>query len=442
MEASIYAEVPLSESSQLSVSLPLFATTKNEAFAEITTTGPMGKAMLTAMSVRSIRAWPAHKGRHSSGCGRQPEERTISLHRPDGNPLNKFFPVIVTAAVLASTGCSGGSSAKSSETPSASPASAPAAFTASATCEQLFDKGDDGRFYKAVSLLGSLPDELTISDVTVAVISAGDLKYIAGTANEELQPLIAALVTELEAVAPGPNMIQAAEVQAAVTGIHEICPSQAKDHADDKAAKAAEDKETADIAAKKAADEAAAKAAAEVAAAEAAAAPKEYVGYGDDVVTISKHGTGAQVAVISHTGGSNFAVHTLDAALTTTDLLVNTIGNYSGTVLFDTRNRDQTTALKITAGGPWTVKLVPLASVRSFDGSAPMTGHGDDVFYYKGTAKAATFTHSGSSNIAVHTYGTRPDLLINEIGAYSGTVVVTPGLYTVTADGDWSATLK
>lgn len=34
----------------------------------------------------------------------------------------------------------------------------------------------------------------------------------------------------------------------------------------------------------------------------------------------------------------------------TTDLLVNTIGNYGGTVLFDARNREQTT-LKITAGG-------------------------------------------------------------------------------------------
>jgi hypothetical protein len=37
---------------------------------------------------------------------------------------------------------------------------------------------------------------------------------------------------------------------------------------------------------------------------------------------------------------------------------------------------------------------------------------------------------------------TRPDLLINEIGAYTGTVVWAPGLYKVTADGDWSATLK
>lgn len=86
---------------------------------------------------------------------------------------------------------------------------------------------------------------------------------------------------------------------------------------------------------------------------------------------------------------------------------------------------------------------MPLTSVRSFDGSTPMTGHGDDVFAYTGAAEAATFTHNGSSNIAVKSYGTRSDLLINEIGPYTGTVVVwAPGFCQVTADGEWSATLK
>jgi hypothetical protein len=228
-----------------------------------------------------------------------------------------------------------------------------------------------------------------------------------------------------------------------------VCPDQAKGYAEDKAVKAAVNKAAADIAARKVEEAAATKAAAEAAAAKKAAdeaaakAPEEYAGFGDDVVTITKHGTGAQVAIIQHTGGRNFAVHTLNSALSNTDLLVNTIGNYSGTVLFDARSsRGETTALKITADGSWTVKLVPLTSVRSFDGSTPMTGHGDYVFAYTGDAKAATFTHDGSRNIAVHSYGTRSDLLVNEIGPYTGTVVWTPGFYTVTADGNWSATLK
>lgn len=206
-----------------------------------------------------------------------------------------------------------------------------------------------------------------------------------------------------------------------------------------RAAAAAAKKAAEDAAAKKAADEAAAKKAAEA----EAAKPKDYSGYGDDILTITKHGTGAEAVVINHNGGSNFAVQSLDANLKSTDLLVNEIGNYSGVVLLDGRSRSgETKSLKITAGGAWTISIVALTGVKSFDGSAPITGHGDDVFYYTGPVKAATFTHTGTSNIAVQTFGTRGDLLINEIGAYTGTVVWAPGLYQVTADGDWSAALK
>lgn len=352
--------------------------------------------------------------------------------------MNKLFPAAAAAAAILLTGCGGGSSAGAS--PEAAPATTKAAFTADQTCHQLFANGDEGRMFGAVAFLTNLPDAITKSDQTQAKIFATDLEFVGNTANDEMKPLIADMAKPLNdlAAAKGTSFDFVAEpFKTAASKVVDLCPKQAKEYDDDKAAKAALAKAEADIAARKTEEAAAAKAAEE-----AAKAPKEYAGFGDDVVTITKHGTGAQVAVIQHTGGSNFAVHTLDATMDTTDLLVNTIGNYSGTVLFDTSTRDQTTALKITAGGNWTVKLVPLSSVRTFDGTAPMTGRGDDVFYYKGAAKAATFTHNGTSNIAVHTYGTRPDLLINEIGAYTGTVVWAPGLYKVTADGDWSATLK
>ncbi|MDP9998277.1 hypothetical protein [Pseudarthrobacter sulfonivorans] len=350
--------------------------------------------------------------------------------------MKKMFAAGSLAAVLALTACGG-----SDEGTSVVAVTTPSLFTVNQSCEQLFIKGDEGRLMKAIRALTGLPAEVTITNVTSAVIAAGDLEFVSGTANEEMKPLIEALVSPLKAVAPGPNTVQPAEVEAAESRILDACPAQAKDYEDDKAVEVARAKAEADIAARKAAEAASAKAAADAATA-AAAAPKEYSGAGDDIVSITKHGTGAQVAIIQHTGSSNFAVHTLDSTMDTTDLLVNEIGNYSGTVLFDARDRDETKALRITASGPWTVKLVPLTSVRSFDGSAPMTGRGDDVFAYTGSAKPATFTHDGSSNIAVKSYGTRTSLLINEIGAYTGTVVWSPGFYTVTADGNWSATLK
>lgn len=189
---------------------------------------------------------------------------------------------------------------------------------------------------------------------------------------------------------------------------------------------------------KKAADDEAAKKAAAV----EAAKPRVYTGFGDDVVKIAKHETTAEALTITHQGGRNFIVESLDASLRDVDLLVNTIGNYSGTVVMDasSHKRVQTDSLKITADGAWTITLKPMQAVKSFDGSAPIEGSGDDVFYYTGKTTSALFAHTGSRNIIVQSYGSRGDLLVNDIGAYSGRVVWAEGLYQVSADGNWSAT--
>lgn len=280
--------------------------------------------------------------------------------------------------------------------------------------------------------MASLPTEVTQANRTTAKNAAGDLEYVAKTANGTMKSLLLEMAGPLKEFGEDDRQSFDREGYAAAEKkVLDECKHQYASYLGNKVLK------------EKAAAEAAAKKAAEDAAAAAKNAPKEYAGAGDDVLTITKHDTGAQVAIITHSGWSNFAVHTLDSTLDSTDLLVNVIGNYSGTVLFDTSTRTaETTALKITADGAWTVKLVPLSSVRALDGSAPITGRGDDVFRYTGSAKAATFTHDGTSNIAVHYFGSPPDLLINEIGAYTGTVVWAPGFYQVSADGNWSATLK
>lgn len=350
--------------------------------------------------------------------------------------MNKLFPAALATATLALAGCGSGSD----NAAQSAPETTQEVLSVNETCDQLFDKGDEGRMFSAVTFLANVPEPVTETEQIKAKNLASGLESVAETANDEMKTLINDMARTLNdfASAEGTKInVNVDSFKAAGSKIIDLCPDQAEAYGDEKMKKEAKAKAAADAAAKKAADEAAAKAAAE-----AAAAPKEYAGVGDDIVTITKHDSGPQVAVITHTGGSNFAVHTLDAALANNDLLVNEIGNYKGTVLFDVMERDQTTALKITAGGSWTVTFVPLSSVRSFDGTAPMTGTGADVFRYTGAAKPATFVHDGSSNIAVHHYSTRRNLLVNEIGAYTGTVAWAPGLYTVTADGNWSATLK
>lgn len=175
----------------------------------------------------------------------------------------------------------------------------------------------------------------------------------------------------------------------------------------------------------------------------AAPVPADVVltGHGDAVIKASAlDGTGEPgVATFTHDGSSNFAVWSLDANVNQIDLLVNTIGAYKGTVLFDKQSTQHTGSLQITADGNWTVTLHSIRALRSFDATGA-TGLGDDVLIYRGDAGAATITHDGSNNFVVWTYGDQTNLVVNEIGAYNGTVRWTKGpeLVTVTADGNWS----
>ncbi|MEO7147102.1 MAG: hypothetical protein ABIW81_02160 [Terrimesophilobacter sp.] len=172
-------------------------------------------------------------------------------------------------------------------------------------------------------------------------------------------------------------------------------------------------------------------------------ADKVYSGSGDSVVKIVllDGADQAGVASITHKGSSNFAVWALDSNMTEQDLLVNKIGNYSGTVLFNLGS-DSTTSLEITADGPWSVTLKSVLSLRTFSGGIA-SGTGDDVLIYRGDAGVAAITHNGSSNFAIWAYGKRSDLVVNEIGAYSGSVrwPAGPSVVAVSADGQWSITV-
>lgn len=145
----------------------------------------------------------------------------------------------------------------------------------------------------------------------------------------------------------------------------------------------------------------------------------------------------AVIGSITHQGGSNFAIWELDANLEQVDLAVNTIGNYAGNVLL---NLDaNTAALEITADGAWRVELNPAMSARRFDGE--IAGAGDDVVIYGGDAQIMALTHDGESNFAIWRYGaTDTDLLVNEIGPWTGTVPMPagPGVLAITADGGWA----
>lgn len=168
--------------------------------------------------------------------------------------------------------------------------------------------------------------------------------------------------------------------------------------------------------------------------------PAEHSGDGDGVVDLPE-GVGQAMVTASHDGGGNFALSALDEGNQSTgDLLVNTIGSYEGvTALGMLDLGGDPVRIAVTADGPWTITLAPLADAPAL----PESGQGDGVYRYEGDAGTWSVSHEGESNFGLSHY-TSADfempLLVNEIGAYEGAVAVTagPGLVVVIADGPWT----
>ena len=123
-------------------------------------------------------------------------------------------------------------------------------------------------------------------------------------------------------------------------------------------------------------------------------------------------------------------------------------GPYSGRRWIGVRG-DTTTRFDVTAQGPWRLTVGGVDLARPVDGTTTVTGTGDDVVLMQTASRKAELTHTGESNFVVHLVTDRarsgPDLLVNEIGRYSGTVEldVVPGeaaLMQVSGDGNWTFT--
>lgn len=165
-------------------------------------------------------------------------------------------------------------------------------------------------------------------------------------------------------------------------------------------------------------------------------------GAGDAVVALPS-GVVYGALHATHQGTANFAITVLDAGNNPAELLVNTIGSYDGTTGLGLTAYAEPTQLQITADGPWTLDVAPVATAPAL----PAGGHGDGVFLYDGPAATLALTHAGEMNfVVVEQTGElfEMGLLANEIGAYSGSVPLSagPSVVTITADGDWTTAVS
>jgi hypothetical protein len=164
--------------------------------------------------------------------------------------------------------------------------------------------------------------------------------------------------------------------------------------------------------------------------------PVVYEGSGDDVIDVETFEL-PMVATIEHQGSSNFAIiaHTESGSR---DLLVNTIGNYTGTRPLNFV--EGPTEFEITADGSWTITITSLLEQPTL--AETSSGSGDEVLFVDTGSGRLTLTHDGDSNFVVLAYGSMRELLVNEIGGYEGTVRLPDALaLEIQADGSWTTEL-
>jgi hypothetical protein len=168
-------------------------------------------------------------------------------------------------------------------------------------------------------------------------------------------------------------------------------------------------------------------------------ANRTYEGRGAKVVRVNLSEDYLHIASITHKGSSNFVVQSIGEDGDDLDLLVNEIGSYSGVRLLDAEGTPK--ALKVEADGRWTMTVKVALKAPVWDGNA--TGRGDAVLRVESAQLDFTtvaLTHRGSSNFVVEAYGDSSDLLVNEIGRYSGETILPDGtvLVAISADGAWT----
>ena len=169
----------------------------------------------------------------------------------------------------------------------------------------------------------------------------------------------------------------------------------------------------------------------------AAPEPILFNGTGDMVIENVSCSELSRIIVLA-TGKGNFVIWAHDEN-DREDLLVNTIGFYGGTVYLGSKG---IYTLEIKADGPWALQLENIKTTEE----TKFEGEGDfvtDVF--EAPSRTWMITHSGESNFVVEHYDEydKGDLLVNEIGDYSGTVYSdiksgTKSFFVITADDVWT----
>lgn len=248
-------------------------------------------------------------------------------------------------------------------------------------------------------------------------------------------------------IVTGAAIVLSIAISAAMAGVASNTAAQLAPAASDAGTDAAADEPTAE---QPAVEEPAAESVPETAAVERWAdetygsfEPVTATGAGDNLVTLPVGAT-AGLVTAQYGGTGNFSIAVLNGSNESTgELLVNTIGAYSGTSAYGFQSFSAGVTLQVSADADWSITITPVSTAATLSTS----GTGDGVYLFDGPTGQLTATYSGAGNFVIFEE-TGEDfnfgLLISEIGAYSGTVPLSggPSVITVTADAPWTLEAK
>lgn len=169
-------------------------------------------------------------------------------------------------------------------------------------------------------------------------------------------------------------------------------------------------------------------------------------GSGDSVTNKMQLNSGLVFFDFNNTGSRNFIVHLKDSSGNTIELLVNTIGNYSGKVSTAIPVSGEY-YLEVKSSSNWNATVTQETPPVSKKVPGTINGHGDDVVFIDVPSgnHIVKLKHTGSRNFIIKVND--QNLLVNKIGTYEGSssqVFKNSGMYSfaIKADGDWSITIE
>lgn len=178
-------------------------------------------------------------------------------------------------------------------------------------------------------------------------------------------------------------------------------------------------------------------------------APASFSGTGKKVLDFEVRSDGPVVVRGTHSGQSNFIVHTISRDGAGEEGLFNEIGRWTGQAVWEDAAAGRY-RLEVDADGPWTITFTQPDTMRGvalLPGAVKGTGATAVIVRSKDAFNAVvTGTHRGQSNFIVDLIGTGDTTgsvnLFNEIGTFNGETAedLPEGrlLLYVRADGPWT----